>query len=415
MAKKSKNSVEKSVESAFAPARQKKKKPKYKKGKFPHTLILIETGALFARKAVRVEEMKIDAATGEKTFYQKQKQIWRVVDPPTKERVAEVVQDIDDYIMQARSGQDKPLSLFSDIAARYAAAELTEAVYSPTGQKIAGRRSLAGTTSMMKTVLEFFGHREISNITFGDLEDFKRTRINTPIEFKSAPPRPRSIRTVNYELSFLRAIFNFAYRRRWLDRTPFADGKKLIDKSAETRRDKTWTREEEEKALALCTGARLCHMKPVIICSVDGGFRRSELLNSKWSEVSFENGVMLARSYKGKSLHTRPVYMTKRMMKVLIEWKRQQKKIKTIKDKSLVIGYADIKHGWETIRTKIGRPDLNLHDLRHVFGTRLDQSKKVSLKEIQLLLGHSDIKTTQIYLNPTAENLRGAIEVLEVD
>lgn len=150
----------------------------------------------------------------------------------------------------------------------------------------------------------------------------------------------------------------------------------------------------------------------VIICAVDGGFRRGELLNAKWRDVDFEEGTIAARNYKGKSLSTRAVFMTARMKFALIEWKTLQKQIRKIKDKSRVIGYDAVTNGWETIREKINRPDLRLHDLRHVFGTRLNE-KRVPLRDIQLLLGHSDIKTTQIYINPQAEDLRESARQIE--
>ena len=109
---------------------------------------------------------------------------------------------------------------------------------------------------MTDAILEFFAHREIYTINFGDLQDFKQHLLEKPVAFKYKPPRSRSIRTVNCYLSFLRAIFNFAYRRRWIDRIPFHDGKGMIDKSAETRRDKTWTYDEESAALAFCKGKK---------------------------------------------------------------------------------------------------------------------------------------------------------------
>ncbi|HEY0051612.1 MAG TPA: site-specific integrase, partial [Pyrinomonadaceae bacterium] len=309
----------------------------------------------------------------------------------------------------------KRVTNFAEVARRFSEMEVVPARYDDEGRKIAGRRSLDAFSRHIEVLTEYFGNLDLQSITYGDLEDFKALRLKTPVKFKSGRQRPRSIRSVNYELTVLKQIFNFAYRRRWLDRSPFDDGRGLINKAAETRRNKTWTRAEERQALALCTCKKYAHMKPAIICAVDGGFRRGELLHSLWSETSFENGTMIARSYKGKTLHKRTVYMTKRMMAALIEWKILQKKIKTIKDTSLVIGYDNLQSAWETLREKINRPDLHFHDLRHVFGTRLNQSQKISLREIQLLLGHSDIRTTQLYLNPSEENLKESIKVLEED
>ena len=75
----------------------------------------------------------------------------------------------------------------------------------------------------------------------------------------------------------------------------------------------------------------MIHMKPVIVCAMDGEFRRSELLNSRRQEVNFETGTMIARSYKGRTLHMRVVYMTNRMRRILIEWKAEQQKLKKLK------------------------------------------------------------------------------------
>lgn len=108
---------------------------------------------------------------------------------------------------------------------------------------------------------------------------------------KNDTTNARSIRIVNYELTVLKQVFNYAVQNRWLDRNPFKDGKNMIDVAHENRRSKTWTREEEVRALALCTDSA-AHLKVVIVCIVDGGFRKGELLTAKWADVNFNVGMM---------------------------------------------------------------------------------------------------------------------------
>ena len=56
--------------------------------------------------------------------------------------------------------------------------------------------------------------------------------------------------------------------------------------------------------------------------------------------------------------------------------------------------------------------DLHWHDLRHECGSRLAE-QGVAVHEIQHLLGHASLVTTQRYLNATEEALRRSVKVLE--
>lgn len=53
-------------------------------------------------------------------------------------------------------------------------------------------------------------------------------------------------------------------------------------------------------------------------------------------------------------------------------------------------------HAWDRVRSLAGLPDVRIHDLRHNFAFLLINHGR-SLYEVQKLLGHADISTTQRY------------------
>ncbi len=64
------------------------------------------------------------------------------------------------------------------------------------------------------------------------------------------------------------------------------------------------------------------------------------------------------------------------------------------------------------LQSGIRRPEISPHKLRHTFATLL-HLRDVDLVEIQRLMGHATITSTQIYTHTNAEKLRGAVEKLD--
>jgi integrase len=66
--------------------------------------------------------------------------------------------------------------------------------------------------------------------------------------------------------------------------------------------------------------------------------------------------------------------------------------------------YKTIFHSWDTARIQAGLADVRIHDLRHSFASFLVNAGR-SLYEVQKILGHTQIKTTQRYAHLSQDTL----------
>ena len=69
--------------------------------------------------------------------------------------------------------------------------------------------------------------------------------------------------------------------------------------------------------------------------------------------------------------------------------------------------HSALSLAWGTIRERAGLPGLRLHDLRHSFASFL-VNRNASLYTVQLMLGHSNPRTTQRYAHLSRETLNKA-------
>ena len=64
-------------------------------------------------------------------------------------------------------------------------------------------------------------------------------------------------------------------------------------------------------------------------------------------------------------------------------------------------------YAWDTARKTAGLPDVRVHDLRHSFASFLVNAGR-SLYEVQRILGHAHVSTTQRYAHLSQESLLSA-------
>lgn len=142
------------------------------------------------------------------------------------------------------------------------------------------------------------------------------------------------------------------------------------------------------------------------------GIRVSELVGLKLNDVNFELGFVVVY---GKGSKERIVPMGDKARQKLLEYLGTSRPamLKAREAKALFVtrlGRGMTRQGfWKVIKhysLKAGiAKKISPHTLRHSFATHLLE-RGADLRTIQIMLGHSDISTTQIYTHVESERLK---------
>ena len=167
------------------------------------------------------------------------------------------------------------------------------------------------------------------------------------------------------------------------------------------------TREEEERLFKELPN----YLKPIVICALTTGLRKSNILKLKWENINFDFGYIeiLKQDNKGHKKIRIPLSS---------KFKAELDKI-GIKDKGYVFTshrgnkpYTNIDEGFRQALKRAKIENFRFHDLRHTVGTRLVASG-ADLLTVKEILAHSELSTTQRYMHPVNENLKKAVDILD--
>ena len=155
-------------------------------------------------------------------------------------------------------------------------------------------------------------------------------------------------------------------------------------------------------------------IKDLVQFAVNTGLRQGELLNLKWNQIDYKQQTLILDNaeHLTKSKKVRAIPLTIKVLQILTERERSKRSDFIFTRNGMPIQQDFISHRFKEYVIKAGiNPKLNFHSLRHTFASWLIQ-KGVPVYTISKLLGHSDIKVTEIYSHLRPEDLKTAINTL---
>ncbi|MCF7900582.1 site-specific integrase [Candidatus Babeliales bacterium] len=246
-------------------------------------------------------------------------------------------------------------------------------------------------------LVPFFGKVKLDNISNQLVEKYKREKQKTRLCNKS----------INNHLTVLRKCLETALEWQILETTPRV---KLL-KTPPSKFD--YLNESECKLLLDNSNGNLHDM---ILLALNTGLRFGELIALTWKDIDFEKRLLtinkaIAKGVLGstKSNKNRYIPLTTSVIEMLRNRKRDTELIFSENDSFL--GQARYVKKLHKLCKDLKFRRIGWHVLRHTFASHLAQ-KGISLKAIQELLGHSDIKTTMRYAHLSPRELRQAVDVL---
>ena len=138
------------------------------------------------------------------------------------------------------------------------------------------------------------------------------------------------------------------------------------------------------------------------------GARKQEVLKARWQDFDLKNrSWRIPMTKSGRSL-TLPI--SDAVIDLLNAVPRYQGVDHVFVNAKTLKPYVSIYASWNTARELAGLKDVRMHDLRHSFASFLVNNGR-SLYEVQKLLGHSQITTTQCYAHLSHDTLRDAANI----
>ncbi len=145
------------------------------------------------------------------------------------------------------------------------------------------------------------------------------------------------------------------------------------------------------------------------------GLRASELVSLRLMDINLEDGFLICRGKGGKER----IVPFGQSARAAVDRYIQEARIKLLKKDSTVVfltsrGEAFTRQGfWKMLKGYALSAGLDSkispHVLRHSFATHLLE-RGADLRSVQLMLGHSQITTTQIYTHVTRKQIRRIYE-----
>ncbi len=260
------------------------------------------------------------------------------------------------------------------------------------------KRSWITDESLLRNHVEpLWGKRYLDEITKQDI-----------ISLMSDHRKTHAPGSCNRLLILLRYMFNLALR--WevprFSKNPTV-GYPLLEN--DNKKERFLTQEEAARLFAALTHSENQMLQYIVPMLILTGARKHEVLDAKWEDFDLERCAWRIPLCKaGKARH---VPLSTGAVQILNSVPRTKDCPWPFANPATAKPYVSVFCSWDTVRKQAGLKDVRMHDLRHSFASFMVNAGR-SLYEVQKILGHTQIKTTQRYAHLSQDSLLAAANVV---
>lgn len=243
--------------------------------------------------------------------------------------------------------------------------------------------------------------------------------------------------TINRKISSIKAVMNWAKKRKLIASNPIEDLKKLkeTDTIEKTRyltndeyarlmkavesRDKM-LREKRHSTLAGCHRQYLPNLDnapfadyfmPLMICALNTGIRKGALFALKWADVDLEKSTITLQAASAKSKKSAVLPINTKVTETLKLWRTQSRGELVFPSPKTGKMLTNCDKAFSYCLKQAGISQFRFHDLRHNFASQLVM-RGVDLNTVRELMTHGDIKMTLRYSHLSPEKKKSAVDLL---
>ncbi len=235
------------------------------------------------------------------------------------------------------------------------------------------------------------------------LKKLNSTDINQYIAYLFKQGLKRS--AINREISTIKSFYLFLLKKKLIIVSPIED---VVIPKQEKYLPVSMSEAEVEKLINSPDIQKPIEKrdKAMIELLYATGMRISELINLKLTDVDIQRSVV---KVLGKGSKERLIPYGESAAEALNDYLNDRR---DLREKEIFLSNRGTKISrgafWERIKVYIHREGLKIsispHTLRHAFATHL-LNRGADLRSVQILLGHSDLSTTQIYTHIAKQRL----------
>jgi integrase len=168
---------------------------------------------------------------------------------------------------------------------------------------------------------------------------------------------------------------------------------------------------EAQRTPAIDQAIALLAAGAIVTLALSTGMRKGEILGLEWERVDLSSARISL--YRTKNGTPRGVPLNRAAYEALIALepdpaRRQGLCFRKRDDRA----WGQIRTAFENAVRRAGLKDVRFHDLRHTTASHLVM-RGASLRDVQEILGHRDLKMTQRYAHLSPAHLRAAVDRLD--